>query len=290
MKTFLEYINESIIDPPQKRLDPDIFEVDNPARLKQLVKSQIQRGIDILDTHAGITVLDYRLIGSILTHRYSPDSDLDINVLIEGDFTNSVKVATMISGRQIPGTKHVINYHVLNQRIVWETANRLADGVFNVAQNRFERLPVSKPFDLELYWKDFTRISGAIDQASIKLKKAVLDYDALKLAQPNQLRALRVLAARKLRDIKMIAQKLSDIYKIVRSRKDSIYTKEMSQEDVIRYGEVNRLPANVIYKLLEKYHYMKLLHSINRIIGNDATLSLDELRELRQIFNPTHPL
>lgn len=136
MKTFLEFLKESIIDPHHQRLDQTIFQSDSPPRLKPLVKAQIQRGIANLESYAGIKVLDYRMIGSILTHRYADDSDLDINVLIDGSFNNAVKAATNLSGKPVPGTRHVINFHVLNQRIVWNAANKDADGVFNVEENK----------------------------------------------------------------------------------------------------------------------------------------------------------
>lgn len=289
MKTFLEYLKESIIDPHHPRLDSSIFQSDSPPRLRPLVRAQIQRGIANLESYSGIKVLDYRMIGSILTHRYTDDSDLDINVLIEGSLNNAVKAATNLSGKPVPGTRHVINFHVLNQRIVWNAANKDADGVFNVEENKFERVPSDRPFNVGMYWKDFTRVASTIDTLSKKLKEAVLDYDSLRLAHPNDLKHIRNLAIKHVREIEAAAVSLTDIYKIVKTSRDSIFEKGLTQKDIIRYGEKNRMPANVIYKLLEKYHYLKLLNSIADIIGHDNSLSPDELKELRNLFNPMAP-
>ncbi len=289
MKTFLEYLQESIIDPYHERLSPSIFESTNPPKLKSLVRAQIQRGVANLESHSGIKVIDYRLIGSILTHRYTSDSDIDINVLIEGNFNNAVKVATHLSGKPIPGTQHVVNFHVLNQRLIWNAANKDADGIFNVVENKFEKIPKNKPFDVTVYWKDFTRVASTIDSLSEKLKEIVLDYDSLRLADPNALKHIRTMALHKIREMEQTAASLVDIYKIIKTQRDSLFEKQLTQKDIIRYGEKNRMPANVIYKLLEKYHYLKLLHTISDIIGNDNSLSPSELRELQQLFNPTVP-
>jgi hypothetical protein len=289
MKTYLEYLSESIIDPHHERLSPDVFESESPARLKPLVRAQIQRGIHHIETHAGVKVLDYRLIGSILTHRYSDESDLDINVLIQGDLNNAVKVVSQLSGKPIPGSPYVVNFHVLNQKAVWDAANTDADGVFNVEENKFERVPKDLPFDVTLYWKDFTRIASTITRLSQKLKELVLDYESLRKANPDELKHLRKLTLQKVRSLKKTAASLVDIYKIIRTYRDKVFAHELTQKDIIQYGEKNRMPANVIYKLLEKYHYLKLLHSIADIIGNDGSLSAAEIKELQQIFKPTQP-
>lgn len=291
MKTFLEFIqiSESIVDPYRQRLDPGIFESDSPAKLKLLVRSQIQRGIASLRALGGVRVVDYRMIGSILTHRYAEDSDIDINVLIDGSLDSAVKIATRISGMPVSGTKHVINFHVLNIKEVWDAANKDADGVFNVEENKFERIPSNKPFDVGLYWKDFTRLASTIDRVAGKLKEAVLNYDTLRLAHPNDLKHLRTLTLQKIKEIKASSKVLSQIYKTVKTNREGIFAKELTQTDLIKWGEKNRLPQNVIYKLLEKYHYLKLLHSISEIIGNDGSISPSEFNEIRQLFNPTIP-
>jgi hypothetical protein len=289
MKTYLEFISESIIDPHHDGLAPAVFESDHPARLKPMVRSQIERGIDHINTHAGVRVQDYRLIGSILTHRYSDDSDLDINVLIDGSLDQAVKVASQISGQPIPGSPYVVNFHVLNHRDIWDAANRDADGVFDVEKNRFERVPKDLPFDVTLYWKDFSRVASTIESLSKRLKELTLDYDSLRKAGPDELKHLRTLTIEKLRTLKKTAVSLVDIYKIIKNYRNKVFAHELTQSDIIRYGDKNRMPANVIYKLLEKYHYMKLLDKISNIIGHDGSLSASEVRELQDIFRPTHP-
>ena len=285
MKTFLEYLNESIIDPHHDRLAPEIFEPGEPPHLKAVVRDQIKRGVAHLESHAGIRVLDYRLIGSILTHRYSSDSDLDINVLIDGGLNQAVKVASQLSGKPVAGSPYVVNFHVLNQRPVWSAANKDADGVFNVEENKFERAPKDLPFDLTLYWNDFTRISSSIRALSSKLKEEVHDYKAIRKAHPNDLKKLRGMALQKVRAMKQTAVGLVDIYKLIRQQRDHLFAKELTQKDLVQYGEKNRMPANVIYKLLEKYQYLKLLHSISDIIGHDGTLHSNEVKELQQLFS-----
>lgn len=284
MKTFLEFLHESIIDPHHDRLAAEIFVSETPARLRPMVRDQIRRGVSQIETHAGVRVDDYRLIGSILTHRYSPESDLDINVLVSGSLNKAVKVASQLSGKPVPGSPYVVNFHVLNQRAVWNAANKDADGVFNVEKNAFERTPKDRPFDLSIYWKDFTQLAGAIQTLSGRLKADLVDFKALRKAHPNELKNLHGLALQKVREMQKTAVSLVDIYKMIRQQRDKVFSRELTQNDIVAYGEKNRMPANVLYKLLEKYHYLKLLHSISDILGNHGASTPTEVKELQSLF------
>ena len=54
---------------------------------------------------------------------------------------------------------------------------------------------------------------------------------------------------------------------------------EMSPEDIKKYKEVrNRLPNNVVYKMLEKYYYFEFINKLKEIIGDDRKLSDKEFQ------------
>ena len=40
----------------------------------------------------------------------------------------------------------------------------------------------------------------------------------------------------------------------------------MSPDEIRKFGVKNRLPKNVIYKMLEKYHYLKFFKKLNEIM------------------------
>ena len=74
---------ESIIDIPRKTYAPGVFDdgdTDNP-KIKINVLNMITAQFEEFEKEYDI--LDYSLIGSILTKRYRNDADLDINVLFD---------------------------------------------------------------------------------------------------------------------------------------------------------------------------------------------------------------
>ena len=54
---------------------------------------------------------------------------------------------------------------------------------------------------------------------------------------------------------------------------------DMSPDEISKSFTLNRLPKNVIYKMLEKYHYLKFYKKCKKIL-DDAKVSDDEIDDL----------
>ena len=57
----------------------------------------------------------------------------------------------------------------------------------------------------------------------------------------------------------------------------------MSPDEIRTYGVKNRLPKNVIYKMLEKYHYLKFYKKCKQILddGKVTDAEINSLKEVR---------
>ena len=56
----------------------------------------------------------------------------------------------------------------------------------------------------------------------------------------------------------------------------------MSPDEIRKFGVKNRLPKNVIYKMLEKYHYLKFFKKLKEIM-EDGKITPAELKSLSKI-------
>ena len=54
----------------------------------------------------------------------------------------------------------------------------------------------------------------------------------------------------------------------------------MSPDEIRQYGIKNRFNKNVIYKMLEKYHYLKFYKYCKKIL-EDGEVSDDEIKDLK---------
>ena len=288
---FKDFLKESIIDIPRKTYARPVFDnadTSNPT-LKPSVQKQILDGIQTF-TKFG-KVVKYTLIGSILTKQYRDDADLDINILfdIPGSKEEQEKVHDQIreyqgeiNGRTVTGSNHPINYFSIIDPATFSKAREMADGTFDIDKNKFIRKPEPGTFEPEKYVADFQKAVSEIDVVKGELVRDMIDYEELSNLSSADIENLSKLVSDKLNEIKSSINTLIDIGdKTVQDRKDS-FDADMSPEQIRKFGVKNRLPKNVIYKMLEKYHYLKFFKKLNEIM-EDGKISPDELKSLSKI-------
>ena len=288
-KTF----KESIIDIPRRTYAPAVFDdanTDNPV-IKPSVKRQID--IQLKEFETDYPIIKTGLIGSILTHRYRADADLDINVLFDVPEDKQEEERTRLSkkylsasnpdniqGKLIPGTKHPINYYFLTDKQAYDDQEKKADAVFDMETNKFVKRPEDFTFDMELYLKGFQKKVQQFDMEKGELKRDIIDYDELKELKPNEILNLQDKINSKLEEIEGDLERIKDIGDVVDAERRAAFDKDMTPDEIKTFGIKNRLPKNVVYKLLEKYHYLKFYKKCKAILddGEVTDAEIDSLK------------
>jgi len=273
---FYRQLIESIIDIPRKTYAPGVFDnadTENP-KLKQKVLDMIDKQIKEFEKLA--PVVSTSLIGSILTKRYRNDADLDINVLFDvpEDEQEERRVQYSgllkdINGKNVPGTEHPVNYYVITDPKVLDNNNRKADGIFSIKDNNWIKKPDEDTFEPEKYEAEFQKKVQELDIIKGELKRDIVDYQELKQLTNNDVLNLQSLVNDKLEEIEDSIRRLKEIGdKLTNDRRD-IFSREMTPDEIREFGKQNKLPKNVIYKMLEKYHYMKFYKYLKKILEDD---------------------
>ena len=284
-------LKESIIDIPRKTYARGVFDkadTPNPV-LKPSVKKMALDGIKTFEKFG--KVVKYTLIGSILTKQYRADADLDINILfdIPGSKAEQEKVhdeireyQAEINGKNIPGTEHPINYFSIIDPVTFNKARDMADGTFDIDSNKWIKKPEPGTFEPEKYVTDFQKRVSEIDVVKGELVRDMIDYEELKDLTNADIENLSGLVSKKLAEIKDSINTLIDIGdKTIADRKDA-FSIDMSPDEIRKFGVKNRLPKNVIYKMLEKYHYLKFFKKLKEIM-EDGKITPSELKSLSNI-------
>ena len=293
IKKFKDYlIKESIIDIPRRTYAPGVF--DKADSKDPIIKPSVKKLINdqIKDFEKEYPVLKIALIGSILTKRYRNDADLDINILFDVpkekqeqervDLSQkylSAKNPKNIQGKLIPGTQHPINYYFLTDQPTYDDQNKKADAVFDIENDKFIKRPDNFTFDTNLYVKEFERKVQELDVIKGELKRDIIDYNELIELQPDDILNLQDQINTKLEEIE---DSISDVIKIgdgVDTERRSAFNSDMTPDQIRKYGIKNRLPKNVIYKMLEKYHYLKFYKKCKQIL-DDGKVTDDEIKSL----------
>jgi len=301
---FKDFIKESIIDIPRRTFAPAVF--DDADTKDPKIKPSVKKLIDeqIKEFEKEYPVLKVSLIGSILTKRYRNDADLDLNVLFDVPKEKqeeervrlsqqylSAKNPNNIQGKLIPGSKHPINYYFITDQKTYDDQNKKADAVFDIETNKFIKRPDDFVFDPDLYVKEFERKVQELDVVKGELKRDIIDYNELKELTTNDVLNLQEKIKDKLEEIE---DSLEDIVKIgdtVDAERRAAFDKDMSPDEIRTYGVKNRLPKNVIYKMLEKYHYLKFYKKCKKILEDGIVtdkevkdLEMHEAREKSMVF------
>ena len=280
-------LKDSIIDIPRQRYAPGVFDdadTDNP-KLKKVVVDMILDQIDSFQEK--YPVKKYSLIGSILTKKYRDDADLDINVLFdvpeEDRETARKELASSlrdINGKLVPGTKHPVNYYVITDPELKKKNDAMADGVFDIDENEFIRKPTEDTFDPEKYEADFQKKVQEIDIVKGELARDIIDYEELKDLSTDDVLNLQGRINSKLDEIEDSIEVLVDIGDDVVKQRQSAYNDDMTPDEIRQFGKKHKLPKNIIYKYLEKYHYLKFYKKCKEVL-EDGKVTDDEIDSLK---------
>ena len=292
---FRMFMKEAVIDIPRRTYAKGVFDnadTDNP-KLKQnvldIIQNQIKQFNDIRP------VLKYSLVGSILTKNYRDDADLDVNVLFDVPLPDRdvvrkelAKSLRNINGALVPGTKHPINYYVITDPNVKETNDKMADAVFDIKNNTFIRKAKEFKFDAKRYTADFEKKVKEIDVVQGELKRDLIDYKELKELNPDDILNLQELINEKLDEIENGIKQLVDIGNTVLKDRADAFATDMTPEEIKTFGRKNQLPKNVIYKMLEKYHYLTFYKELKDILEDgqvtDAEIQSIQTEEVNKSF------
>lgn len=297
MKSFHTF-RESIIDIPRSTYAPMVFDKEDTRN--PVIKPSVIKMIEdqLAEFEKEYPVLKYTLIGSILTHRYRNDADLDINVLfdvpVEKREDERVRLSKKylsasnpdnIQGKEIPGTKHPVNYYFITDKETYDSQNAKADAVFDIKNQKFVKRPEDFKFDMNLYLKDFEKKVQEIDVVKGELKRDIIDYDELSELKPGEIKDLEKRLTSKLNEIEKSIQDLSNIGDVVDAERRAAFDKDMTPDEIKTFSIKNRLPKNVIYKMLEKYHYLTFLKKCKKILddGEVTDAEIDTLRKEEKV-------
>jgi len=290
---YFKNMGESIIDIPRTTYAKAVF--DNADTENPKIKPSVKEIIDnqLKEFEKEYPILKTGLIGSILTKRYRNDADLDINVLFDVPSDKAEEERLRLSkkylsasstesaqGKEIPGTKHPINYYFITDPNTYQEQADKADALFDIETNSWIKKPDDFVFDPNLYVNEFERKVQELDVVKGELKRDIIDYDELKELQPDDILNLQDKINDKLEEIEDGIKDIIKVGDVVDAERRAAFDKDMTPDEIRQFGIKNRLPKNVIYKMLEKYHYLKFYKKCKKIL-DDGKVTDDEIDSLK---------
>jgi hypothetical protein len=156
----------------------------------------------------------------------------------------------------------------------------MADAVFDIKNNTFIRKAKEFKFDAKRYAADFEKRVKEIDVVQGELKRDLIDYKELKELNPDDILNLQELINEKLDEIENGIKQLVDIGNTVLKDRADAFATDMTPEEIKTFGRKNQLPKNVVYKMLEKYHYLTFYKELKDIL-EDGQVTDAEIRSIK---------
>jgi len=247
----------SVIDYPKDHLDPLVWKSNNT--IQELVTQEILLGLDQ-------SAIPYKeevyVVGSICTHRWREDSDIDVTVVLdlsEDKMRELTKEILKINGEN-KIAEHPINYYLrkdlsptnysaiydlINDKWIKEEDPNLADVEDVVDKVRsWARRIAGDTQELRMDLIDFKVLKKDLTERGV-------DQDKLREAVEDKIEQVKG-------DISLLTSEYDEIH---------LQRKNEFEKDLKEGSLTSRefLPGNLIYKYLERYGLIDLLASIKKV-------------------------
>lgn len=296
MKEFtseLDYIlGEAVVDWTRSRLDPLIFVMfDDTYFMKPEVSDFIHNTVKAINDKI-IHVDNYFVKGSILSFQWLDHSDVDVLIEVDGEISETERdrlqreVDDMLDSTTIPYTDHPVQIYINAGE--YDVDN--ADGIYIVdyvrrgMSNPWIKGPYNIRVDVDDYMSKFQKVAGSIDLDTGELRRDIIDYELLKKLPLGDIDNIKSRLNDKLEEINDGVDDLIYQYKHIRDLRHKAFSDEMTPQDVIKYGSKNKLPENVIFKMLERYYYLSMLRNLKELTTNDDIDTDDDIEDVKDII------
>ena len=175
LKTYQNFIKESVLDPTHDELPNVLWDSDN--KLKNEAKKQIIKQYEDFKRKIKLDLqhTEMIIVGSMTGYNYSEDTDIDVHIELDTNDKERIKRLRKIApnGNLLKGTKHPINYYFMYK------GEQLSDryrGIYDILEDKWIKKDKKEKFDPNDFWQ------SAMIQAISWGRKIALDIDQLKRA------------------------------------------------------------------------------------------------------------
>ena len=290
MEKFFDALLESVIDTTRPDLDLRVFDkVEDEYHLKSYHKRQLIQIVQ--EINEVVPVENWYIKGSILSRQWLPWSDIDVLLEIDENISDEQweqirdQLDRKYTGIKLAGTDHPIE--IFPNRGPYDQTR--TEGLYDVENDEWIKGLYSVTVDVEEYMDQFQREALSFDIEIGQLKRNLMDYMTYQSLTEDEISALSDKIRDKIEQIDRDVEVVVRHGKAIRISRFKAFTAEMTPDELRKYGIKNKLPENVVAKMLERYRYMatyKALKEIRRMAGHPEKIDdPEEIEALKKQFD-----
>jgi hypothetical protein len=278
-----EDYRESILDEPRDHMDEHVWDIDNEYPvMREDVERFIMDGVNhVLSDYEGETNVGYEnifVVGSITGYRYDEKSDIDVTIVVDYEeeiIEELAQRAREINGELLPETEHPVNYFVVDT----ETGVDRFDSVYEINTQEWIKDPKDYGVDIFSVYDDFRDYIEKIDVDSAEATRTINDIRRLQDAMDGGAK-VDIVSQKIEKRIKDLDDKIDELvneYEDVHKERAEQF-KDYETMKTKGLPSPNMMPANVRYKLLERYHYLDLMMNLKKL--KEKTGDIDTMQDV----------
>ncbi len=291
-------LTESVIDIKLKQMSSDVWdkvrktgEPIDDYKLKEGLRQQILDKVEEAAQGSGVyqqEIEKIAIIGSICTHNYTGSADIDVHVFVRGgaDEEKQEKFKEWRFEENFAG-KHPLELYLEADAYDQEELASRSDCAYDVKQDVWLFWNETPEVNLADYYEDFKKSVENLDVEKEDLRRDLIDYKILKKAKH--------LAD----DAEWIEWELEDKIDEINTSIDDLILQWEELKDArtralrmagsdIDHGVFDKsnstLPDNVVYKLLERYHYKEFIRALKQVKDEGEEVEQDDLGAVGKAF------
>jgi len=297
----------SILDEPRAELDPAIWSIgeDNLPFLKPDVKIHIVKNFfDYISQFGGYNyteefVKNMFYTGSTATYTYADKSDIDIHIVVDWNDLAALNPDKArkdpkemwqelhdifwwtLNKQKLPGTKHPLTYYVMppgeEKKLVEQK-----EEIYDIGHSCWI-IPPGKAVNLteeviDPALKEANEFMERIESHISDARKGVIDLTLLQeVITPENAADRYMRIVDKIKEIDGHLKELKEEYAMLKKKRQDAFEKG----DSLVGGNSNWSMGNIIFKVVERYHYMDVLRKIKRIT-DDMDLAPDQIPDVAE--------
>jgi len=275
LKNFFQDMKESVLDPIHQELSPDLWHKNKKikATVKKFIIDKLNEWLSLYTKKKPKKIY---IAGSMTGYQYTDYSDIDVNVIIDLPDDKIKHLASLLpNGELLPGTQHPVNYYITNTFKLSKSGS-----VYDLLNNRWVVRPQKQ--NTNIHYKAVLEITLSwmrkIDLDINELKRDVMEYKLyhhfynekdLELDRDEIEQYLQ----QKKSEIQSDIDTIHITYYLIKKFRKEPFEKEdykfdfLTQEDEI---DANYTINNLIYKTLERFGYLEIMHKYSKLDFKDA--------------------
>jgi len=308
----------SILDYQQKSLDRFIWN-NETKKLRPAVKSFIITSVigffeELEIAEYELFVKDVLIGSSLATYFYTNTTDLDIKIIIDIDLLkkynpmyqkmseDDILDELVTKGREsfwltqlVPNSQHALDAYFYSLDEVANLNLLKYDALYSIYFDKWLKPPQKLPNNissqdiLDYAKAKAERFIQNVVQDIEKTKRDSIDftllYDYVKSLPKEEAQQLYADVAKSLQEVNEDIAKLSDTKEFIKNNRWKSFDKKELRDDFEKIlKSFNYADDNLIFKLMQRYGYMKILSMFSDLIEDDGYVSPSEVEDVTTQF------